>query len=147
MTEQPRVELYLRSLAPVTARDQQNEVVTQLQELDSNGCIRGFDIILCGDCVCPESATARTQPAKRLLERYEQFQAWATKKGRTLVGFEERDSSGLLTGTSVTGIVFPRITLAEFRGGSLSFVAPSATEETQTTVRDRLTTYGSLTAE
>jgi hypothetical protein len=137
----PRLELLLRSLAPVDARPAQERLVSRLQSLDDEDRIKGVDYTLCGECLCPSLNTAETDIAAFLLERYERFEAWAEENGRELVGFEERDTESLLTGATVTGIVFPRITLAEYREGSLTFVAPSTNGTEQTTVADRLETY------
>jgi hypothetical protein len=140
----PRIELYLRSLAPTAGREEQERIVEQLQSLDESGRIRGFDVVLCGECVCPESATAETDPARKLIEQYRQFVDWADDRDRDLVGFEERDTKSMLTGTTVTGIVFPRIVLAEYRDGALTYVAPSRDRQSRTTVRDHLETYGDV---
>ncbi|MEF8813033.1 MAG: HTH domain-containing protein [Halovenus sp.] len=141
MRATPRVELYLRSLAPTETRGQQEEIVEELQSLEDAGQLAGFEVALCGECVCPESSTADTAVGRRLLRRHEAFEQWADERGRELVGFRERDTESLLTGTKVTGIVFPRMVLAEYREGRLDFVAPSRDGAEQTTVRDRLETY------
>jgi hypothetical protein len=137
----PRVEVYLRSLAPTDIRDTQEKIVDRLRTLDDEGQIKGVDYTLCGECVCPSLQTAETDIAKLLLRRFESFEEWADNNDRELVGFEQRDTESLLTGTSVTGIVFPRLTLAEFRDGELTFVAPSANGTEQTSVTDRLDVY------
>ena len=134
----PRAELFLRSLAPTDARDQQERVVERLRTLEAEGRVGTLDVRLCGECVCPESVTAETEPGRRLLDRHEAFRRWADDRDRELVGFERRDTESLLTGTRVTGIVFPRIVLAEYRDGDLTYVAPSRTEQERTSVTDRL---------
>lgn len=141
MTEPPRLELYLRSLAPPTGRDQQDKVIRRLYDLDDDGRIKGFDVRLCGDCVCPRAETARTDPGRRLLRRYERFEEWADEAGYDLAGFEHREVESVLTGTTVTGIAFPRMVLAEYRNGSLTFVAPAADDSETVAVRDRLDEY------
>ena len=141
MTEPPRLELYLRSLAPATGRDEQDRVVRRLYDLDDDGRIKGFDVRLCGDCVCPRAETARTDPGRRLLRRYERFEEWAEEAGYDLAGFERREVDSVLTGATVTGVAFPRMVLAEYRGGSLTFVAPATDESGTVTVRDRLGEY------
>ncbi|WP_247006084.1 HTH domain-containing protein [Halorientalis litorea] len=134
----PRAELFVRSLAPTDARDQQEQVVERLRTLDAEGRVSTLDVRLCGECVCPESVTAETEPGRRLLDRYEAFRQWADERGRELVGFEERDTKSLLTGSRVTGIVFPRIVLAEYRDGDLTHVTPSRNGTERTSVSDRL---------
>jgi hypothetical protein len=144
MAEQrPRLELFLRSLAPSTGREQQERIVERIRTLDEENFIRGFEVVLCGECVCPRSVTAETEPGERLLSSYESFSEWAVETDRELVGFEERDTKSILTGTKVTGIVFPRVVIAEYRSGELTFVAPSSDGESKTTVADRLSAYES----
>lgn len=139
----PRLELYLRSLAPTQGRQQQDFIVERLQALDETDEIRGFEVVLCGDCVCPESVTASTDPGQRLLDRYQRFEQWADESDRDLTGFEHRNTTSLLTGTEVTGIVFPKVVLAEFTGGDLTFVSPSNNGDDRTTVSDHLNRYDS----
>ena len=141
MTSPPRVELYVRSLAPTRARETQDEVVTRLRRLGEDDRIADHEVALCGECVCPNAATATTDVGQRLLSRYDDFRAWAADHDRDLVGFQERETHSMLTDTTVTGIVFPRLTLAEYRDGDLAFVAPSRSGDTTTSVLDRLGTY------
>jgi hypothetical protein len=137
----PRIELFLRSLAPTDARDQQEQVLDSLQTLEADDQIKGFEVVLCGDCVCPSSATAETEVGERLLRRYRTFEEWADDHDRDLTGFDQQNISSLLTGTTVTGIVFPRIAIAEYRDGDLAFVAPSSNGVERTSVTDRLADY------
>lgn len=137
----PRIELYLRSLAPTDARDQQEQVFDSLRRLDAADQIKGFEVVLCGDCVCPSSPTAETEVGERLLRRYRSFEEWADDRDRDLTGFDQQNISSLLTGTTVTGIVFPRIALAEYRDGDLTYVAPSSNGVERTSVTDRLDEY------
>jgi hypothetical protein len=139
--QSPRIELFCRSLAPSTGRERQERIVQWLRTLDERDRIRGFEVVLCGECVCPRAATADTEPGERLLDRYDAFRTWADETGRKLVGFEQRDTKSTLTGTTVTGIVFPRLTLAEYHEGKLTFVAPSRDASEQTTVADRVSDY------
>ncbi|WP_246985302.1 HTH domain-containing protein [Halorientalis marina] len=141
--DRPRIELFLRSLAPATGRDGQERIVERLRTLDEENVVRDFEVVLCGECVCPQAATAETEPGERLLTSYEAFEAWADDRDRELSGFEQRDTKSILTGTTVTGIVFPRVVLAEYRDGDLTFVAPSADDTEKTSVSDRLSAYES----
>jgi hypothetical protein len=139
----PRLELFLRSLAPSTGREQQERIVERVRTLDDEDFVRDFEVVLCGECVCPRSVTAETEPGERLLNSYERFTEWADETDRELVGFEERDTKSILTGTRVTGIVFPRVVIAEYRSGELAFVAPSRDGGSETAVTDRLSAYES----
>jgi len=137
----PRVELYVRSLAPTDIRDRQESVIERLDELADAGRIDEFEVVLCGDCVCRSLATASTDVGQRLLDRHRSFEQWAAEVDRHLVGFAERDTGSALTGADITGISFPRLALAEYRGGELAYVAPSRNGTESTTVLERLDQY------
>jgi hypothetical protein len=142
MTEaQPRVELYVRSLAPTDGRAEQERVVRLLRDLEASGRIAEFELVVCGDCVCPSLLTAQTDLGRRLLGRYREFEQWAEQRGRRLVGFEHRHVDSELRDDSVTAIHFPRLALAEYRDRDLTFVAPSRTDGTASTVTGRLQQY------
>lgn len=137
----PRIEVFVRSLAPSTARQQQDAIVDRLRDYREAGRISDWEVIVSGGCVCPDAATATTGPGERLLSRYEAFTEWAEDRDRDLVGFDTRETKSMLTGTTVTGIMFPRTVLAEYRDGALTFVAPSRANGDETTVADRLADY------
>lgn len=137
----PRLELYVRSLAPRDIRESQEEVFETLQSLEETGRISEFEVVVCGDCVCPSSPTAATAIGQQVLGCYESANEWATESDRELVGFEKRETKSMLRETTVEGISFPKLLLVEIRDGSVSFVAPSKSETEKTTVLDRLAMY------
>jgi len=139
--ESLEIELYIRSLAPTDIRDKQESVIERLDELDRANRIDSFEVILCGDCVCASLATAKTAVGKRLLDRFASFEEWSAERNRTLAGFTEQDTESTLSGTHITGVKFPRLALAEYRSGDLSFVAPSRNGSENTTVIDRVEEY------
>jgi len=142
MTQKPpQIELYVRSLAPIDIRDRQESVIDRLDELAERDRIEEYEVILCGDCVCASLTTAKTTVGQRLLDRYASFEEWATTRDRSLVGFVEHDTESSLSRTNITGIKFPRLALAEYRGGNLSFVAPSHNGTENITVIDRIEEY------
>lgn len=135
--EPPRIELYLRSLAPDTARDEQDRVVERLRRLDERGCLRSVDVYVTGTGVCGSTAAAETDPGQFLLGRIDRFESWADEQDRSLCGFDKQCVDSSLIGETVTGITVPRIVLAEYVDGDLEFVAPSRGSAV-TTVADRL---------
>jgi len=137
MGDRPRVELFLRSLAPETARAEQDDLIERLQWLEADGRLRTFEVHVCGACLCPSTAAADTDTGRFLLARFEQFESWAAERDRSLVGVRRRCVESSLAGDTVSGLSLPRMTLAEFVDGEVRFVAPSAGSST-TTVRDRL---------
>lgn len=118
-----RLELYVRSLAPSSARDHQESVVTRVQALADSDAVDTTRLHITGDCVCPSAATARTERGRFLLDRVALFESWAATEDVELVGFERRDGASM-TGEAITGIRFPRIVLAAFADDELEFVAP-----------------------
>lgn len=140
-THLPRIELYVRSLAPTDIRDQQEAVLERLEQLDTNDTITEFEVVVCGETVCPSSVTAGTEIGQRLLARHRAAKQWAEEHDRELVGFEQHGTNSTIAGTTVTGVSFPRMLLFEFRDTSLSFVAPSKDGSGTTSVSERLGSY------
>jgi len=137
----PRVELYVRSLAPTDIRDKQEQVLERLKRLDADDSIANFEVVVCGETVCPSSVTAETEIGQRLLARHRTAKQWAGDTERELIGFDQHETNTTIAGTTVTGVSFPRMLLFEFRAGSLSFVAPSRNGTDTTSVPDRLDSY------
>jgi hypothetical protein len=117
------VELYVRSLSPTDARDSQESILQRLQRTDA---VDSIEIVVTGDRICPETVAASTEIGSVLLEKFERFEQWAASTDRTLApAFRRETGRSLLTGESVSGACFPDRALAEYRNGTLSFVAPS----------------------
>jgi len=131
-----RLELFVRSLAPETARPQQEAVIERLRDLNDADEIADTELYVTGDCICPSTGAAETETGRFLLDRYEAFEEWADENGVELVGFRDRCVDSSLTGETVTGIQFPRLTLAVFADERLRFVAPVIRNGTETTVAD-----------
>jgi len=129
-----RLELFVRSLAPETARPQQETVIERLRDLADE--VADTELYVTGDCVCPSTVAAETETGRFLLDRYEAFEEWADENGVELVGFRNRCVDSSITGETVTGIQFPRLTLAVFADDQLRFVAPAIRNGTETTVAD-----------
>jgi hypothetical protein len=139
--ELPRVELYVRSLAPTDIRDKQEQVLKRLKRLDADDSIANFEVVVCGETVCPSSVTAETEIGQRLLARHRTAKQWGEDHDRVLIGFDHHETNTTIAGMTVTGVSFPRMLLLEFRAGSLSFVAPSRSGSETTSVPDRLDSY------
>lgn len=73
----PRVEAYVRSLAPTEIRDKQELVLERLTHLDADDTIANFEVVICGETVCPSSVTAETDIGQRLLARHRTAKQWA----------------------------------------------------------------------
>jgi len=132
--DERRVELFVRSLAPETARQKQESIIERLRNLEANGTVGAMELHVVGDCVCPSTVAATTETGQFLLERFETFQQWADRNGVELVGFRDRCIDSSMTGETVTGITFPRLCLAVFDGDDCRFVAPVAGDDGEETV-------------
>jgi len=131
-----RLELFVQSLAPETARPQQEAAIERLRDLAESDEVADTELYVTGDCVCPSTVAAETKPGRFLLDRYAAFEEWADENGVELVGFRNRCVDSSMTGETVTGIQFPRLTLAVFADNRLRFVAPALRNGTETTVAD-----------
>jgi hypothetical protein len=126
--EGTHVELYVRTLSPTDARDSQESLLETLQQ---SAAVDSIEVVVTGDRICPETVAAGTEIGSALLEKFEQFEQWASETGRTLApAFRRETGRSLLTGESVSGACFPDRALAEYRNGSLSFVAPCCNDGT-----------------
>jgi hypothetical protein len=131
-----RLELFVRSLAPETARPQQEAVFERLRGLADSEAVAATDVYVTGDCVCPSTVAAQTETGQFLLERYEAFESWTTANDAELVGFRNRCVDSSMTGETVTGIEFPRLCLAVYADETLLLVAPVVTGGGKTTIAD-----------
>ena len=132
----PRIEIFVRSLAPDTARPQQDNLIRRLQGLETKGDIESVDLYVTGGCVCESTAAASTDTGQLLLNRFKRFEAWADDIGVELVGFRDRCVDSAMSMTTVTGHQFPRIAVAVFSDGDLDLVTPFAEADTQHTVAE-----------
>jgi len=136
---QPRVELFVRSLAPETARTSQETVIQTLRDLEKTGTLDSVEIHVAGECVCPSTAAAETDTGRFLLSRYETFTEWATSQNAELAGFRNRCVDSMLCGDTVTGISFPRLCMAVFDRNEIQLVAPVSDDGETLSVEDVLT--------
>lgn len=139
-----RIEVFVRSLAPGTARPQQEDLIRRLRTLEAEGDIETVDLYVTGDCVCESTAAAATDTGQFLLNRFERFGAWASEFGVDLVGFRDRCVDSTLTRTTVTGHQFPRIAVAVFDDDDLVLVTPCAENDAQHSVAELVTTLESV---
>lgn len=136
---QPRVELFVRSLAPETARASQETIIQTLRDLEKTGTLDSVELHVAGECVCPSTAAAETDTGQFLLSRYETFTEWATSQDVELVGFRNRCVDSMLCGDTVTGISFPRLCIAVFERNEVELVAPVSDASETVSVEDTVT--------
>jgi hypothetical protein len=133
-----RLELYVRSLHPGTAGDRQETVVERLQTLEREEVIDEFQVLVWGDRMPGSPADARTDAGLFALNRAAVFAEWADRNGFTVDEFEHQRIESHLLGETYRTLSVPVMTLAEYAGADLRFVAPVSGPEETVTVLDRL---------
>lgn len=134
-----RVELYVRSLCPQGMHGSQETVIERLERLDEADVLSQFEVRVWGHQVALSTASSRTEAGENALARYGLFKQWADEHDRSINSFfDVRTVESELLDERYTAVVFPALTLAEFRGDELVHMAPSSDGEEISTVGDRL---------
>lgn len=139
-TDEPvRLELYVRSLLAEQARSQQEEIIERLGDLENDGAIDEFQIVVWGQQAPASPAQARTEAGEFVLNRVAVFSQWGEANGFDVADqFEYRDVESSMVDESYQAVRFPVMTLAEYHGQDLVFVAPAGDGGSVHTVRDRI---------
>ncbi len=141
-----RLELYVRSLAPGVAREQQDRVIAQLKNLKDAAAIDDYTIEVWGKEVCATTEAARTDTGKQVLEKIAELEQWAAQNDRSLSSvFEVQEIDSTITGDQYTSIVLPLMVLAEYHDDDLVGVAPCAYEGAPVTIDEILATLDEQT--
>lgn len=133
-----QLTLYVRSLCPRGAGEQQRAIIDRLQTLADAEAIEGYSVTVWGPQIpCdPQTAAGRS-----LLDRIETFEAWSERAGTSLSSvFERRTTTSRITGETREAIVPPVFCLAESHDGDLRYVSPCVDAGAVRTVADRLNT-------
>lgn len=134
-----QIELCARSLFPIGAYQQQEQVIERLDQLDKSGRIADFSVIW-GKCVATNTTTARPEKERYILNRVAEFKQWALSKNIALELFHQTQTvDGEITEDSYTTMTLPVMGPAEYSNGELVHVAPSTKGDTVRQVEDRLT--------
>lgn len=135
----PTLDLYVRSLAPARGSERLHEIVDQLDRMETDGQIDGYDIHVWGDAVATDAALSETETGSAVLSQVAAFQQWALTENVS-VGrfFERREQSSALTGETTSVITLPEVTVAEYQGRELVGMAPHRDGEETVSVREYL---------
>lgn len=122
----PRVKVFLRSLAPPIGRCQQQDgVLQQLQSFERQGLLDSVEVSVWGKSVCPDSASAQTQPGKQILEYIDEFTSWSARTNVSAeLPFEEKSVSASIIDEEYQKIVLPQVCLGVYAGEQLELVLP-----------------------
>lgn len=137
--ENRTVELYVRSLAPRAAHGRLENLLEQLDTLESREQILEYTVHVWGSRIDPKSTAARTEAGKFVTERVDAFTEWARENGLSMGSFfDEKPVRSSITGEEYTATMLPTAALAEYVDDELAFVTPCSDGETVWTVADRL---------
>jgi len=132
-------ELYVRSLAPRGATDEQAAVLETLEALSDRDTLADYQVHVCGEQLPATHADAGTAFGQYLLNRIAVFSEWAERNGCSLGKlYERRSIDSAFTGTTHDVIRLPTMALAEYEGTDLRFVAPCTIDGETISVRDRI---------
>ncbi|MFC6757365.1 HTH domain-containing protein [Halomicroarcula sp. GCM10025894] len=136
---EPHVELYVRSMLPDGAGSRQEAVIDKLDELERREEIAGYNVVVWGKQIAPESAAANTEAGRYILNRVAEFKQWALSNNVSLESFYQRTSvDSEVTESAYDAMVLPVMGLAEYDGNELAHVAPCTRGEAVHTITDRL---------
>ncbi|WP_135304359.1 HTH domain-containing protein [Haloarcula amylovorans] len=138
-TPTPRIELYVRSLLPDGAHERQEAVIDQLDRLEREDEIAGYNVVVWGKQVATESAAANTEEGKYILNRVAEFKQWALSNNVSLESFyQNSEVDSEVTDDAYDTMVLPVMGLAEYHEGELAHVAPCTKGDVVHTIMDRL---------
>lgn len=140
-SEEIRVELAVRTLAPPGSGGRQREVIERLLSMEERGVVDAVDVNVWGQRVGLTGPDAGTDHGRAVVERVEAFRSWAGEHGVSVEEFFPiRTAHSAITDESVTALELPSMVLAEYRDGDLHWVSPCAEADTVHSVDDRLST-------
>jgi len=136
---EPYIELYVRSMLPDGAGSRQEAILDKLAELDRRDEIAGYNVIVWGKQIAPESAAANTEEGRYILNRVAEFKQWALSNNVSLESFYQQTAvDSEVTDSAYDAMVLPVMGLAEYDGEELAHVAPCTKGEDVHTVTERL---------
>ncbi|MFB6178824.1 MAG: HTH domain-containing protein [Halorientalis sp.] len=139
--EPVRLELYVRSLHAAQAHGRQDAVIERLNALEDAGVIDEYQLVVWGRQAPASPAEAHTDAGVFTLNRVAVFSEWAAANEFSVdEHFEQRSVDSSMAGESYQAVRFPVMTLAEYHGQDLAFVAPATRANGTHSVGDRLDT-------
>jgi hypothetical protein len=131
------VELYVRSLSPAGAGEQQKRVIERLQTLEERGHISEFTVTVWGKRI--DISDSKTAQGKEIRRRLTEFEQWAHDAGVSLASFyRARTVESATIGDTITTITLPVMGLAEYVDDELTYVTPCTDGDTVHSVEDHL---------
>ena len=141
--EPPRIEVFLRSLAPpIGVREQQETLLERLRTFERRGVIASVEVSVWGDAVCPDGCCSETPAGREVLDRTRRMRRWAREAdGDVRTTFEEKRVSSSVTDERFRRIVLPRVAVGVHRDDDLELVVPCCVGEETLPVESFLDAY------
>lgn len=131
------VDVFVRSLSPpLGVRQRQEQILSQLQELQEAGLIDSFQVNLWGGGVCLCDVCSGTSVAESMLENVERFEQWATDQGDVTLPFERQQVDSSVLETTSRDLVVPSVCLSITAGTELEGVFPCTVADDTVSVTD-----------
>lgn len=138
-TETLRAEVFVRSLAPVSRKQTQDELVGRLEGLVESGVLADVDLLVWGDSICTQSPLSEVGSGQRIVDTISEFYALSAEGPLSVAPFfHTADVSAELTGECFRRIVPPHQCIALYDESELVAVVPSVIDEVTYTPRDAL---------
>lgn len=132
-----RVELFVKTLAPVENYEAQDRLVSALTALDERDALGEFSITVWGDRICTDGELSTIDSGKHIVETIGDFYAFAAEEGINVARFfTNKTVDASLSGESFTCIVPPNQCTAMFQGDRLVGVFPCVIDGEVYNVRD-----------
>lgn len=137
-----RVDMYVRSLAPTFGvRRQQEAVFERLQTLRESGTVDDVNLSVWGGGVCVDGPCAETPACRRLRDRIDRFQTWASDRNRSVaLEFDRRSVASSTVDDAYEEITTPDVCLAVHTDDGLVLVLPCTVDGQPICVPDLLDT-------
>jgi len=134
-----RAEIFVRSLAPVSRKRTQDELVDKLECLVETGGLTDVDLLVWGDSVCTAGPLSEVGSGERIVDAIGEFYALAAGSRISMAPFfHTSEVSAELTGESFHRIIPPRQCVALYDESELVAVFPSLIDGVAYTPREAL---------
>ncbi|MHB9286492.1 HTH domain-containing protein [Halobacteriales archaeon Cl-PHB] len=123
--ESHRLELFVRSLAPVPGTHRQRtNLVKRLHDLAATGQVDAFDVTVLGEQLCLCDACLEAEVAQTVVDRLTELREWGGETA-TALGFQERTVDCSITGEAYTVLQPPTLSLAVYVEDDVAAVFPA----------------------
>ena len=136
---QTTVELWVRSFAPTVTSEKHERALECVNRLEDRSGVESVSVRVWGRAFERTERARRIPHLEEIATTIERFETWADRTGRSLEPFfRTRHVESKITGDAADVCRLPTLALAEYRGETLSHLAPSMEDERTVTVLDRL---------